>query len=76
MGGNVAMAFMFVALFISPAGGPLLAIPQAVPMAGAASVHLNRELLVPSHKEAAIKGISGPAGRGEQPGPSEAQGGH
>lgn len=42
-------------------------------MAGATSVHPNRGLLVSSHKEAAIKGISGPAGRGGQPGPSEAQ---
>lgn len=42
-------------------------------MAGAASVHLNRGLLVSSHKEAAIKGIPGPAGRGGQPGAPEAQ---
>lgn len=58
---------------ISPAGGLLLAIPQAVPMAGVASVHLNRGLLVYSHKEAAVKGILGPASRGRQPGPPEAQ---
>lgn len=42
-------------------------------MAGVASVYLNRGLLVYSHKEAAIKGIPGPASRGGQPGPPEAQ---